>query len=560
MKEFSELLRIASSYRWRLVGVAFLSLLVSALTLVLPYLAGNLIGAFVGDHSSSANLVFFLLVTVLILLALASAVGNFVSGRVSISLLADLRKHIYEHIQSLPLSFHENSRRGDLLALITQEIGSLSSFLSGTLTSLPSRVLTMVGAMIVIYTISPSLSMWIPLLLGLFFFALRLIGRRLRVLSAAIQEAEANVIATAEENLALLPLIKSFAQEDRENTRLGKEIDEVTKTAFRHLRIQAVLEPVFSLVSALLAIGVLWMAGASLNSGELTPAQTFTYILYIVLLTRPIGALSQLYGEVQSARGTLGRLRRVLEAPGEPGYRASGSLRAVKGRIEFSGVSFGYPDRGMLFEGFDLSIDAGEKLALTGANGAGKTTLVHLLMRHQELIAGQIFIDGTDITTINVRELRRAIGLVSQRNLVFNRSIRDNIAYGIEKASDPQIAKAADLAGITDFIVGLPQGFDTQIGDQGVRLSGGQAQRLALARALIKDPQILLFDEATAMFDVEGEDAFAAVCTQGLAGRTAIIISHRESTLLMADRIVSIEKGTISERPRTLYQATGHIQ
>ena len=262
-------------------------------------------------------------------------------------------------------------------------------------------------------------------------------------------------------------------------------------------------------------------------------------------MSRPVGALAHVYGQIQTAHGTLARLQSVLGQSVEPGYGSLGRLSEARGSISFKGVTFAYPRRDPTLRGVDLDIRPGEVIALTGSNGAGKSTLIKLLLRYYEPAQGDICVDGRNIRSFNISDLRRQIGLVGQHVQLFNGTIRANIAYGKDDATDDEIEAAARLVQSWEFITELPQGLDTEIGDHGVRLSGGQRQRVALARALVKNPPILMLDEATAMYDLEGESAFIAACGTALKGRTVILITHRSASLPMADRTVCVHHGKI---------------
>jgi len=264
------------------------------------------------------------------------------------------------------------------------------------------------------------------------------------------------------------------------------------------------------------------------------------------LLTQPVSQLAGVYGQVQSARGSAMRLMEVLSESAEPDS-GSRQLDRVRGEIAFESVGFAYPGRPPVFSALDFRIRAGETVAITGPNGAGKSTLTHLLMRFIDPGTGRVTLDGMDLRELSLRHLRGHIGLVSQNVLLFNASVTHNIGYGRYAASREQIEQAARAAHAHEFISRLPQGYDTVIGDEGIRLSGGQKQRIALARALLKDPAILILDEATAMFDPEGERGFIAECHELLNSRTVIIISHRPASLALADRVLRLEQGELRE-------------
>ena len=345
----------------------------------------------------------------------------------------------------------------------------------------------------------------------------------------------------------MLPAIKAFAREERETNRYAAVVESAMRLTVRENRIFAALQPTIGFITAAAAILLLYTAGQNVKSGSMSPAELFSFLFYTALLTRPAATLANLYGQVQSARGTMARLQGVLRHESEPGYEAGDKLGSVEGAITFEHVGFAYADRGNALRDANFSIRPGETVALTGANGAGKTTLIHLLLRLYQPLNGRILLDGNDIACFRVQDLRSKIGLVSQRTFLFNGTVRENIAFGLDGASATAVESAARLSQAWDFIQALPCGLDTRIGDHGVRLSGGQRQRIALARALVKDPPILILDEATSMYDLAGEDAFIEACATALEGRTVILITHRPASLAMASRIFHLHDGAICE-------------
>jgi ATP-binding cassette, subfamily B, bacterial len=539
------LLALVAPFRRQLLLAGVLTVVGSLVTLAIPWLAGQLLATVVARDASDLGVPAALVVLALTVMALLNFAVAHVNGSTAARLFARLRTHVYDHLQGLPIGFHENHRQGDTMALMTLEIARLSQFISGTLTQVPSRLLTVLGAMALMARIDMRLAMLVPLLVPAFYLALKFVGRQLRGIAAKLQQAEAEAVAIAEENLEMLPAIKAFTREAFESDRYGRQIERATKLALRESRIYAALEPVIALVAAGGAVLLLVLAGQRLQSGQMTMEGLFGFLLYAALLTRPVGALAHVYGQVQSARGTLARLQSVLTEQTEPGYGASGRMEAATGDIEFNEVTFAYPGREQTLRGFDFAVRAGEVVALTGQNGAGKSTLVKLLLRFHDPDQGEILLDGRNIASLDVRDLRRQIGLVSQHVYLFNGTIRENIAYGLEGASEANVEAAARLAQAYDFISELPQAFETEIGDHGLRLSGGQRQRIALARALIKQPPILILDEATSMYDLDGESAFVAACETALAGRTVILITHRQASLAMADRVVHLADGKV---------------
>ena len=543
------LVELAAAYRWSLLALVGLTLLGSLVMLAIPWLAGRMLGGIMFAQATAANLMALLLGALVVLAALSFAT-SYLSRSTAVRLLADLRVRIYSHLQDLPLAFHHDRRQGDILALATFEVARLGQFLTGTLVALPARLLTAIGAVVLMFRIDPQLALLVPALVPAFYLVLKIVGRRLRWLAVAAQQAEADVIATIERNLTMIPAIKSFAREDAETSHYRQQVDRSMHIAIQEGRINAALEPLVGLIAASAAVLLLYTAGQNVKSGAMTGVELFSFLFYAALLTRPVGELAHIYGEVQSTRGTLERLQSVLRVGAEPGYAGSIALPAARGDLIFAGVDFTYPGRDQVLRNVNLEIKAGQKVALIGENGAGKTTLVNLLLRFCDPDRGSIRLDGQDISLLQVQDLRRQIGVVPQRAALFNGTVRANIAFGLENASDDQVISAAQLAQAHDFIAALPDGYDTQIGDHGVRLSGGQRQRLSLARALVKDPPILIFDEATSMFDLDGELAFIEASTGGLAGRTVLLITHRPASLAIADRIISVERGSVREVAR----------
>ena len=543
------LLRRAAPYRRQIAQISVLSLAGSLAMLAIPWLAGQLLGGVVADAVMDLPLIAGLLITALVMTSLLNIVAAIISARTSGRVLADLRLEAYAHVQCLPMGFHDRSKQGDLLALMTYEVNNLSTFLTGTLAGLPAMVVTAAGAIILLFAIDPMLALFIPVLVPVFTIALKLVGRRQRALAARARAADAALMTAAEEDLEMLAAIKAFAVEDRQRRNYAQLTEDVRALTFAQDRISAMLGPAIALVSGVAAIILILILGEELVLDGKGAGELFAFLLYAALLTRPVGALADFYGRLQWARGTLERLERVLAEPIEAGYRHGETGARSTGRIAFEQVSFAYPGRDGPLRHIDLVIAPGEIVALTGQNGAGKSTLINLLLRFYEPQAGRITLDGTDIAALQVQHLRRQIGLVPQRALLFNGSVRDNIAFGLTDLSAAQIAQAARLAQAEEFIARLPDGLETEIGDHGVRLSGGQRQRLALARALVLDPPILIFDEATSMYDLEGEAAFVSACQTALAERTVIIVTHRRASLALADRIIEIADGSAREVP-----------
>lgn len=519
----------------------------SAAALAVPWIGGLLADGILraGEPGASLDMVLLAMLGLFAAQALLRFGSAYLLQTAADRIVADLKIRLYDHLQALPLAFYHRRRLGDTLALLTNDVYTVSGFIGGTAVAVVPLLVTAAGAALLMFRIRPDLALLAVILVPLFYLLLKIFGRRMRPLSMRLQDEEANAIAIAQENLGMLPAIKTFTREPQESARYRAQVDRILHLSARQLRIHAGLGPLVQFIAAAGIVLVFALASEDVMGGLLSPAQLVSFLLYAQLLSRPVAGLADVYGRTQGVRGALHRLQQAMaeprEAPGQMGIR----MLTVKGEIEFRAVSFGYEGRPGVLDRVDLHIPARESIAIVGPNGAGKSTLTHLLMRLHDPDRGQIMIDGNDIATVSLESLRGQIGIVPQHVMLFNASVRDNIAYGRPEPDQAAIEGAARAAHAHEFIVQLPQGYDTLVGDRGVRLSGGQQQRLALARALLKDPPILILDEATAMFDPRGEKEFLRDCHAAFSRRTVILITHRPASLAVADRIVRMERGRV---------------
>lgn len=542
--KLTRVLRFGIPYRASLTVALAFQLIETGAALSIPWVGGKLAGGLIGSGDFGIGPIALALIGLFALrtaLRIASGIAIMTTAE---RILADLRTQLYTHFQSLPVRYFHNQRPGDQVAVLTRDVDTIADYLTTSLIGLVPTLLTLIGALILMLRLDPALAWPMAMAVPVFVLMTKLAYRRMRPLSRDLRDNYGAGVSLAEENLAILPAIKTFSQEAREAARYAHLIHRQRDLGIRVGRMLVTIGPALRFVAAAAVIVVLWLSGDRLRSGDLPVAELVSLLLYAGLLTEPISGLAGFWGRTEGARGALERFESVLDEPAED--MISGlQPDTIAGEIRFEDVSFAHSGRKGTLEEVNLTVPAGRVLALTGENGAGKSTLVDLILRFNEPDAGRVLLDGTDLRDLNLAALRGLIGVVPQQTLLFDGTLRDNIVFGRPDVSEAALLRAIELARAEEFIRALPDGLDTTVGSRGVRLSGGQRQRIALARALVKDPPILILDEPTAMFDPEGEAAFVASARDALAGRTVVLITHRPASLALADRTVRLAAGRI---------------
>ena len=465
-----------------------------------------------------------------------------------------LRNDIYEHITILPVSYFTSQRKGDLISRMSNDIADIEW---GVLTSIislgkdPVNIILFAAALIFI---SPRLFLYFVVIMPLAVWLIGLIGKSLRRNSAKGQNKLGQLFALLEESLAGIRTVKAFGQEKRQTKRFAAANDDYARTMIRVAERRELSSPLSEIFLTLGLVFILILGGMAVLNGEILSS---VFILFVILFARlipPVQSMVRVYNNLQKANAAAQRVFEVMDAD-ETIYEKENAvvLTDFQKEITYSHVSFAYQHKGQaepvyVLRDINLTIPKGKTIAIVGPSGAGKTTLVDLLPRFYDCTEGQILIDGLPVPDLNINSLRAQIGLVSQNCILFNDTVANNIAFGRTDFTPEQVREAARIAHADEFINQLENGYETAIGDRGLNLSGGQRQRLSIARAILKDPPILILDEATSALDTESELAIQQALEQLMHGRTCIVIAHRLSTIFHADEIIVMDKGRIAER------------
>jgi ATP-binding cassette, subfamily B, bacterial MsbA len=538
---------------WRPLAVAAGLLVISSvISLSLPVAVRWLVDTVFSDHDlSELNIISLALVGLFVLQSIFSVIHTFLVASVGQRIVADLRLQIYERVQSLPLRFFTERRTGEIVSRVSNDVTVIQQAITEVPISFLGQFITLSGGLVMMLVMNWRLTLFVfalipPILVfGLFF------GRRLERLSSAVQDRLADSTVVLEEMLSGIRVVKSFVREAFEQQRFSHQIEQAYTTALKRARLRAVFIPLITFFGFGAVIFLLWYGGHQVVQGVITTGELIAFLIYMIMVTGPIGNFTTLYAQIREAMGAAQRMFELLDAVPEP-FGAADTLQPdrLQGHVQFIDVGFAYDHSQQVLEDVSLDVQPGEVLAIVGPSGVGKTTLVNLIPRFYDPTTGRIEIDGVDTRRFDLRKLREQIGLVPQETFLFGGTIRENIAYGRPGANDEEIITAAKAANAHDFIVAFPEGYDTVAGEKGVKLSMGQRQRITIARVLLKDPRILVLDEATSSLDSESEWLVQEALDRLMNGRTTFVIAHRLSTIQRADRIVVLKDGRIIEQGR----------
>ena len=535
----------------RLAVAAVCLVVAAAVGLAFPQVVRRMLDAALQDRDRALlNRVALLLVGLFALQGVMNFVQVYLLSSTTERVVARLREDVFAHLVRLSPGFFTDRRTGELTSRLSADLAVLQSLMGTWVSELSRQVLFLVGGVALLTLTHRRLTLTtlaaVPIVVGAAFF----FGRLLRRASTGVQDRVAEAMGSADEAFSQIRTVQSFVREAEETRRFGAQLADVVAAAVHRALLRALFFGVVGFVAFGAVSAVLWQGGQLVLDGTLTTGGLVSFLLYAITVAAAVGALASLFGSYQEAVGAATRVFELLAtepAVAEPA-RPLALAGAVRGDVRLDGVSFRYsPELPEVLVDVSLHIAPGETVALVGPSGAGKTTVASLVPRFWDVTSGRITLDGHDVRSLSFESLRGAIGLVPQEPALFSGTVRDNIAYARPDATDDEVMAAARAAHAWEFIERLPQGFATRVGERGVKLSGGQRQRLAIARVFLKNPAVVILDEATSSLDTESERLVEEAMETLLEGRSTLIIAHRLSTVRRADRVVVLDRGRVVE-------------
>lgn len=553
-KEAVQTLSFIRPYRLHFFGGLVLLFLSSLIFMVFPYLIGLMVDIAQGksEYNFSLKDIGFALIVVLILQGGLSFFRVLLFANVSERGTADIRKSLYKKMVSLPITFFEENKMGDLISRLTSDVDKLYSTFSITLAEFLRQIIILITGILFLAITTPRLSLIMLLTIPVVVLAAIFFGRYIRKLSKKRQKAIADSNSLLGESLQSIQVVKAFANELFEIKRYNVSIAQVIKIAMKYAAGRAMFSVFIITVLFGALFFIIWQGAVMVQNGTISAGALVSFVTYTFIIGGSIASLGNFYPEILGALGATERVREILKTEGEieEDQFIPVSAMNINGDIQFQNVHFHYPTRPDIpvLKGIDLDIKAGQKVALVGPSGVGKSTIIQLLLRFYRIAKGDIIVDEQSIYQMSLRDFRNNIALVPQEVILFGGTIRENILYGKENATEEEVVSAAKQSNCWEFIQSFPEGLETLVGERGIKLSGGQRQRIAIARAILKNPKILLLDEATSSLDSESEKVVQDALNKLMQGRTSIIIAHRLTTIRDVDCIYVLDNGKIAEK------------
>lgn len=549
MTLYLRILSYIKPYMHRLLFAMVCTIMAAAGNLYIPWIIKDMIDEVLADKNGTMlNWIAASIIAIFIVRGLFWYGQNYLMSYVGQSVIIDIRAAVFKKLQRLSVSFYDKNKTGTIMSYVTNDVNALQSAMVESTIEMITEGFILIGSVVAMIYLDWRLTLFTVCTFPVVLWFMEFFGKKIRKTGGRIQECTADITSVLQESVASARVIKSFVREDYEVDRFDVENKANFRANMKNAQLMATLTPVVELVAAIGVTMIIWYGGNNVINGTITAGSLVAFLTYAVNISNPIKRLTRVIGNIQKALAAAQRVFMIIDMPEEIAEsRDAKQLPEVSGKVEFQNVSFAYNDKGNVITDLSFSVKPGEVIAIVGPSGAGKSTIANLLPRFYDVNKGDIKIDGHSVREVTLDSLREQVGIVPQETMLFNGSVYNNILYGRLDATKEEIEAAAKAANAHDFIMQLTDGYETKLGDRGVNLSGGQRQRIAIARAILKNPRILILDEATSALDTESERVVQEALDRLMVGRTSFVIAHRLSTVKNADKILVLEKGNLVE-------------
>ena len=549
MKNYMRLLAYIKPYTRRLALAVVCIIMAAGANLYLPWIIKDMID----DVLMSKDMVMLNLIAAGILVVMFTR-GVFYYGQsylvsyVGQRVIIDVRSVLFRKFQRMPLSYYDKQQTGTVMSYITNDVAVMQSAIVDNLIELVTEGSILIGSLAMMIYLDWKLSLLTLMTIPLVGFAMKIFGRKLKRSSTVIQERVAEITSLLQESISAIRVVKSFVRESYEIKRFEEQNWRNFQAAMKNVKLSSLLTPTVEFLAAIAVTFIVWFGGYEVVNGVITAGELVAFLTYAVNLANPVKRFSRVYAAIQKAMAAADRVFAVMDLNEKiTDVPNAKPLPPIKGKVEFKDITFSYKEGQPAIQHISLKAEPGQMIALVGPSGSGKSTIANLIPRFYDVDSGVITIDDHDIRQVTADSLREQIGLVPQETMLFSTSVMENIRYGRLDATDEEVIEAAKAANAEEFIKELPEGYDTKLGERGLNLSGGQRQRLAIARAILKNPRVLILDEATSALDTESEKIVQDALDNLMVGRTSFVIAHRLSTIFNADQIFVVENGHLRE-------------
>lgn len=549
MTLYLRILSYIKPYMHRLLFAMVCTIMAAAGNLYIPWIIKDMIDEVLADKNGTMlNWIAASIIAIFIVRGLFWYGQNYLMSYVGQSVIIDIRAAVFKKLQRLSVSFYDKNKTGTIMSYVTNDVNALQSAMVENTIEMITEGFILIGSVVTMIYLDWRLTLFTVCTFPVVLWFMEFFGKKIRKTGGRIQECTADITSVLQESVASARVIKSFVREDYEVDRFDVENRANFRANMKNAQLMATLTPVVELVAAIGVTMIIWYGGNNVINGTITAGSLVAFLTYAVNISNPIKRLIRVIGNIQKALAAAQRVFMIIDMPEEIAEsKDAKQLPEVSGKVEFQNVSFAYNDKGNVITNLSFSVKPGEVIAIVGPSGAGKSTIANLLPRFYDVNKGDIKIDGHSVREVTLDSLREQVGIVPQETMLFNGSVYNNILYGRLDATKEEIEAAAKAANAHDFIMQLTDGYETKLGDRGVNLSGGQRQRIAIARAILKNPRILILDEATSALDTESERVVQEALDRLMVGRTSFVIAHRLSTVKNADKILVLEKGNLVE-------------